>query len=222
MLKIEQLAGENSELRSQTTELQKHVSLNLDLLSPATVFHTGKSLPQQQNFDLLSPGYFIHRNNSADNGFETDRFDAKIQNSFKELQRIQEESAQIKQQNNDYKKRIQNLERTVAQLEEEIELNGREKKILKDQLNGKERKIKDVQIEAEQRLEISTADFRKQIDFLKGQQTTLIGQINEQDTRLRNSSCVNRPSLNHSSVVLQHKEDTDGLLLKIAYLEVSL
>ncbi len=189
--KIEELENERDTLQERALEFERRMSKNLDLLSPATFkipARTWNAMPE--NDGLLTPRS-ANKLGATHSLKDFNRFDQKVQNNLKDLQRLQEEILSLKEQNEQLVRDNKNNQRKFIQLEEEMELNAREKRIIKDQNDQREKRLKDMLSEAEAKLNSVSNDYKKEIASLK----TLL-QEKQQANDLSKSSVRNTPQLN--------------------------
>ena len=176
--RIEELEKEKEFLVDRAIEFERRMSKNLDLLSPATFkvpAHSWNNMPESDG--LLTPVSITNRGFNNTSIKDLGRFDQKVQNNLKDLQRLQRDIVTLREQNEQLLRDNKNNQRKFAQLEEEIELNAREKRIIKDQSDQREKRFKEMLAEAEKRLANSANEYKKEIASLKAlltekQQTT--------------------------------------------------
>lgn len=154
-------------LMDRTNEFERRMSKNLDLLSPATFkvpVHSWNNMPE--NDGLLTPISIASRgfNHSLK---DLSRFDQKVQNNLKDLQRLQEEILSLKEQNEQLLRDNKSNQRKFNQLEEELDLNAREKRIIKEQNDQREKRFKEMLTETENKLVNVSNDYKKEIAALK-------------------------------------------------------
>jgi hypothetical protein len=167
LTKIEELELERDILLEKANEFERRMSKNLDLLSPAsfsTTYRSWNSMPEKDGLmtPVFIPGLGINHSLK-----DLNRFDQKVQNNLKDLQKLQDEIISLKEQNQQLLRDNKNNQRKFTQLEEELELNAREKKIIKDQNDQREKRFKDLLDEAETKMANASNDYKKEIASLK-------------------------------------------------------
>jgi hypothetical protein len=217
LTKIENLEKENFELHKHTAEFERRMSINLDLLSPASFLTPKPSWNEMTEIqNPASPLRSFSRTSTVCE--ETSRFDLKVKNNLRDLQKVQNDIVQLTETNTELKKQVASLQRNVGLLEEELDLSVKEKTILKTHNEQREKRLKNELEEAEFRINTMILDYKKQISELN-----LCLKNKENEDGLSKSSIPNQSKLLYSkSVIDQNTAEEKNRLLstKLSLMEV--